>query len=247
MAGALSLSILTGCGITPKKTIACEATSPENQAGSKAWFVLDGYKVKQLGGVNIDTKSINYYATSEALNPKAGWDPITIGSEKISWNMPEPSEYLNASREWSRDLTKMTTKYSSPKNEPVPPDLVFECKETKEEAGEIVAQIKRDEEAQKEEVARINAEKIREQQIADGSYQPSEFEVGRTCKELAKENSLTKDVDWGFLGGANSKWFPAQKTIILEGKTKNAFGVAIPFSIECRWEKGGIVRVVEVR
>jgi hypothetical protein len=90
------------------------------------------------------------------------------------------------------------------------------------------------------------AEARKEQQIADGTYMPDEFEVGRPCKELAEENSLTKRVDWGWFGAANSKWFPEQKTIILEGRTKNAFGVEIPLSIECRWEKGGIVRLVEI-
>ena len=90
------------------------------------------------------------------------------------------------------------------------------------------------------------AEERKVQQIADGTYMPDEFEVGRPCKELAEENSLTKSVDWGWFGAANSKWFPQQKTIILEGKTKNAFGVEIPFNIECRWEKGGIVRIVEI-
>lgn len=105
-----------------------------------------------------------------------------------------------------------------------------------------IAELKKQKEIADAEAARQQ----REQQIADGSYMPSETEVGRTCKELAEENALTRRVDWGFLGLANSKWFPAQKTIILEGRTKNAFGVDIPFSIECRWEKGGVVRVVEV-
>ena len=130
--------------------------------------------------------------------------------------------------------------------DPMPPSTNYECKDVEETPEEIVAYLKRQDERQKAEVASREAEKLRERQIADGSYQPTEFEVGRTCKELAKENSLTKDVDWGFLGGANSKWFPQLKTIILEGKTKNAFGVNIPFSIECRWEKGGVVRVVEI-
>lgn len=105
-----------------------------------------------------------------------------------------------------------------------------------------VAEIKRQREAAEAEAARVR----REQEIADGSYMPSEFEVGRPCKELAKSNSLTRRIDWGFFGLANSKWFPAQKTIILEGRSKNAFGVDIPFSIECRWEKGGVVRLVEI-
>ncbi|WP_254975920.1 hypothetical protein [Cyanobium sp. Lug-B] len=101
----------------------------------------------------------------------------------------------------------------------------------------------------KSELERKNAESARirrDQQITDGSYIPSEFEVGRACKELARSNSLTRRVEWGFLGIANSKWFPDQKTIILEGTSKNGFGVDMPFSIECRWEKGGIVRVVEI-
>lgn len=83
-------------------------------------------------------------------------------------------------------------------------------------------------------------------EIADGSYMPSEIEVGRVCKEIVESNALTKRVDWGFLGLAGAKWFPQQKTIILEGRSKNAFGVDIPFSVECRWEKGGVVRLVEL-
>ena len=105
-----------------------------------------------------------------------------------------------------------------------------------------MAEEKRKKEAEEAEAARA----LREQQITDGSYMPSEIEVGRACKDLAEGNTLTRRVNWGFLGLANSKWFPAQKTIILEGRSKNAFGVEIPFSIECRWEKGGLVRVVEI-
>lgn len=86
----------------------------------------------------------------------------------------------------------------------------------------------------------------KDQAIRDGTYMPSELEVGRACKSLAKEAALTKRVDWGFLGLAGSKWIPERKTIILEGRSQNAFGVDMPFSIECRWEKGGIVRVVDI-
>ena len=105
-----------------------------------------------------------------------------------------------------------------------------------------VAEVKRRKEAEEAEAARV----LHEKQVEDGSYMPSELEVGRACKELAESNALTRRVNWGFLGLANSKWFPAQKTIILEGRSENAFGVEIPFSIECRWEKGGGVRVVEL-
>ena len=105
-----------------------------------------------------------------------------------------------------------------------------------------VAEVKRRKEAEEAEAARV----LHEKQVEDGSYMPSELEVGRACKELAESNALTRRVNWGFLGLANSKWFPAQKTIILEGRSENAFGVEIPFSIECRWEKGGVVRVVEL-
>lgn len=110
----------------------------------------------------------------------------------------------------------------------------------------INQEVDNEKERQRLEAARkkAEAEELRRQSIADGTYQPTEFEVGRPCKELAEENALTGRVDWGWFGMANSRWYPSSKTLVLEGKTKNAFGVKIPFKISCQWQKGGIVKVV---
>lgn len=91
--------------------------------------------------------------------------------------------------------------------------------------------------AQEEEAERAKREMDRLKAIEDGTYMPNEFEVGGPCKELAKQNSLTQRVDWGWLGNANAKWYPSLKTIILQGKTQNAFGVKIPFTIDANGKR----------
>jgi len=96
-----------------------------------------------------------------------------------------------------------------------------------------------EEKSKKEEEARI----ARQKSIEDGSYMPSQSDLERPCKRMVEGNSLTGKVDWGWF---NASWFPQQKTLILKGKTSNAFGVMIPFSAECRWEKGGNIRLVEI-
>lgn len=90
---------------------------------------------------------------------------------------------------------------------------------------------------------KAEAEELRRQSIANGTYRPDEFEVGRPCKQIAEQNALTGRVDWGWFGNANSRWYPDSKTIVLEGRSKNAFGVKIPFRITCQWQKGGIVKM----
>jgi len=110
----------------------------------------------------------------------------------------------------------------------------------------INTEVDNEKERQRLEEARkaAEAEERRRQSIADGTYRPDEFEVGRPCKQIAEQNALTGRVDWGWFGAANSRWYPDSKTIVLEGRSKNAFGVKIPFKITCQWQKGGIVKMI---
>lgn len=87
------------------------------------------------------------------------------------------------------------------------------------------------------------AEALRQRSIADGSYMPSESDIRPACKKLSEARSLTGYINWGWF---NHSWYPSQKTLIMRGKSKNAFGVEIPFAAECRWEKGGNIRLVEI-
>lgn len=96
---------------------------------------------------------------------------------------------------------------------------------------------------QAEQEEKRRAAEARDKAIADGSYMPSESEIRPACEKLAEARSLTGRVNWGWF---NYSWFPEMKTLILKGKTKNAFGVEIPFSAKCKWEKGGNIRLVEI-
>lgn len=122
----------------------------------------------------------------------------------------------------------------------------------KQEVNQVLTVINSERAAEKKRLAdaeferKLEEEAKKQQAIADGSYIPDEFEVGRPCKKLAEELSTTGRIDWGFLGNAKSRYSPGTKTILMEGRTKNAFGVKIPFKIACQWQPGGIVKVINV-
>ena len=64
------------------------------------------------------------------------------------------------------------------------------------------------------------------------------------CVSTANARAFTRRADWG-LGGWPARlqtWDP-MKTVILNGKSENAFGVKVPFTIECKWTANGPVLV----
>ncbi len=75
---------------------------------------------------------------------------------------------------------------------------------------------------------------------------PDQTTVTVQCKEKAKAASATGKINWNAFGTGDPRWYAPAATVILSGKTKNAFGTTIPFKIECRGNSDGTVRVVEV-
>jgi len=75
---------------------------------------------------------------------------------------------------------------------------------------------------------------------------PDQTTVTVQCKEKAKAASATGKINWNAFGTGDPRWYAPAATVILSGKTKNAFGTMIPFKIECRGDSDGSVKVVEV-
>ncbi len=75
---------------------------------------------------------------------------------------------------------------------------------------------------------------------------PDKTTVTVQCKELAKASSATGKINWNAFGTGDPRWYAPAATVMLSGKTKNSFGTTIPFTIECRGNSDGTVKVVEV-
>jgi hypothetical protein len=75
---------------------------------------------------------------------------------------------------------------------------------------------------------------------------PDKTTVTVKCKELAKASSATGKINWNAFGTGDPRWYAPAATVMLSGKTKNSFGTTIPFTIECRGNSDGTVKVVEV-
>lgn len=237
--------LLAACGGVPRTSLRCDIESETStRVGTENYYVLDGHKAKYFGGYRAEKGKEPYvYIPENAKDNSSGWESTSVNGDVVFWAFDNGETRV----ENEFDLAKKTLvrRFFENKKQSEP-DRHFKCHEVLKDSDGIVEHLEESQAALASRLASQKAKASREKAIADGSYKPEEFEVGGPCKALAEANTLTKKVDWGFFGGANSKWFPAFKTIILSGKTQNAFGVEIPFTVECRWEKGGSVRIVEM-
>ena len=75
---------------------------------------------------------------------------------------------------------------------------------------------------------------------------PDKTTVTVRCKELAKARTSTRKINWNAFGTGDPRWYAPAATIMLSGKTKNTYGTTIPFTVECRGNSDGSVKLVEV-
>jgi hypothetical protein len=75
---------------------------------------------------------------------------------------------------------------------------------------------------------------------------PDKTTVTVQCKELAKARTATGKINWNALGTGDPRWYAPAATIMLSGKTKNKYGTTVPFTVECRGNSNGSVKLVEV-
>ena len=66
------------------------------------------------------------------------------------------------------------------------------------------------------------------------------------CKKYAVNRSATGKVDWNAFGTGDPRWIGNIATVILSGKTKNEYGIKIPFTIECRGNQDGNIKLVKI-
>ncbi|MDC0303010.1 hypothetical protein OAL13_00135 [bacterium] len=77
----------------------------------------------------------------------------------------------------------------------------------------------------------------------DTSYRGPLFSY---CKAQATARATTGRINWGFGGaGARASFWDGSQTVIMKGRSKNAFGTLMPFTIECQSTDSGM-RVVQV-
>ena len=72
----LGSSALSGCGVFPKRTIKCEAVSPTERTGTSVSFILDGHRLKDLGGSTAGSDGPTYSVSSDALSKDKGWEKV---------------------------------------------------------------------------------------------------------------------------------------------------------------------------
>ncbi len=66
------------------------------------------------------------------------------------------------------------------------------------------------------------------------------------CKKYAVNRSATGKVDWNAFGTGDPRWIGNIATVFLSGKTKNEYGTKIPFTIECRGNQDGSIKLVKI-
>ena len=66
------------------------------------------------------------------------------------------------------------------------------------------------------------------------------------CKKQVLARTATGKVNWNAFGTGDPRWYAPAATIMLSGKTKNEYGTVVPFTVECRGNSDGSVKLVEI-
>jgi len=75
---------------------------------------------------------------------------------------------------------------------------------------------------------------------------PDKTTVTVQCKKLMLARTATGKVNWNAFGTGDPRWYAPAATIMLSGKTKNEYGTMVPFTVECRGNSDGSVKLVEI-
>ena len=76
---------------------------------------------------------------------------------------------------------------------------------------------------------------------------PDKTTVIVQCKKLVLARTATGKVNWNAFGTGDPRWYAPAATVMLSGKTKNKYGTTVPFTVECRGNSDGNVRLVEIK
>ncbi len=247
--GTIASFSLASCGVFPRKTFKCESFEPATRNGTTNIFILDGYRIKQIGGSVGGASGMEYYSVNnDALSKDKGWESVQIKDGKINWKT-RLDNIVEVSYELSPGVGRLKQDYVQLGSGPIPEDTEYNCKEISEKPEELVAELRRQQDALQAEVKAKKEEEIeRKKDLAKWGPFFANSEVRQQAKKMCndyafkltnqKQSSFYDDrTDFDTKVIGDKIWIGGPITVKVKDGNVDGSDFRFQKSVDCYWSR----------